>query len=114
MQGADKSISVVADVYTANSGNNPDKSVLYEAVGPAHEIYVVVEIEGYLYLTRGAVFSYREFQEDIAAPRKTDEEWQKELETQPDKGIPNWMKEIIVPLNGKSLDNEHIFYSTGC
>ena len=114
VQGADKSISVVADVYTANSGNNPDKSVLYEAVGPAHEIYVVVEIEGYLYLTRGAVFSYREFQEDIAAPRKTDEEWQKELETHPDKGIPNWMKEIIVPLNGKSLDNEHIFYSTGC
>ena len=114
VNGADKKISVVADVYTANSYNNPDKSVLYEAVGPAHEIYVVVELDGYLYLTRGAVFSYREFQEDIAAPRKTDEEWQQELQTQPDKGIPNWMKEIIVPLGGKSLDNEHIFYSSGC
>jgi hypothetical protein len=114
VEGADKSISVVADVYTANAGNNPNKSVLYEAVGPTHEIYVVVEIEGYLYLTRGAVFSYREFQEDIAAPRKTDEEWQQELETNPDKGIPDWMKEIIVPLNGKVLDNEHIFYSSGC
>ena len=114
VNGADKKISVVADVYTANSNNNPDKSVLYEAVGPAHEIYVVVELDGYLYLTRGAVFSYREFQEDIAAPRKTDEEWQQELQTQPDKGIPNWMKEIIVPLGGKSLDNEHIFYSSGC
>ena len=114
VNGADKKISVVADVYTANSYNNPDKSVLYEAVGPAHEIYVVVELDGYLYLTRGAVFSYREFQEDIAAPQKTDEEWQQELQTQPDKGIPNWMKEIIVPLGGKSLDNEHIFYSSGC
>lgn len=114
VQGADKSISVVADVYTANASNNENKSVLYEAIGPAHEIYVVVEIEGYLYLTRGAVFSYREFQEDLSAPRKTDEEWQKELETQPDKGIPNWMKEIIVPLNGRVIDNEHIFYSTGC
>ena len=114
VNGADKKISVVADVYTANSYNNPDKSVLYEAVGPAHEIYVVVELDGYLYLTRGAVFSYREFQEDIAAPRKTDEEWQQELQTQPDKGIPNWMKEIIVPLGGKRLDNEHIFYSSGC
>lgn len=114
VNGADKKISVVADVYTANSYNNPDMSVLYEAVGPAHEIYVVVEMDGYLYLTRGAVFSYREFQEDIAAPRKTDEEWQQELQTQPDKGIPNWMKEIIVPLKGKSLDNEHIFYSSGC
>lgn len=114
VNGADKSIAVVADVYTANGLNNPNKSVLYEAVGPAHEIYVVVEIDGYLYLTRGAVFSYREFQEDVAAPRTTDEEWQKSLETQPDKGIPNWMKEIIVPLEKESLDNEYIFYSSGC
>ncbi|MBO4722237.1 MAG: DUF3160 domain-containing protein [Muribaculaceae bacterium] len=111
--GADRNIAVVADVYTANADNNPTKSVLYEAVGPAHSIYVVVEIGGYLYLTRGAVFSYREFQEDIAAPRKTDEEWQEELKTQPNKGIPDWMKEVIVPI-GKPLDNEYLFYSSGC
>ena len=114
VSGADRSIAVVADVYTANADNNPSKSVLYEAVGPAHTIYVVVEVGGYLYLTRGAVFSYREFQEDIAAPRKTDEEWQNELKTQPNKGIPNWMKEVIVPLDKPALDNEYIFYSTGC
>lgn len=114
VNGADKSIAVVADVYTANADNNPAKSVLYEAVGPAHEIYVVVPIGGYLYLTRGAVFSYREFQEDIAAPRKTDEEWQQELKVQPNKGIPEWMKEVIVPIDGKALDNEHLFYSSGC
>lgn len=114
VQGADKSIAVVADVLTSNGMNNPNPSVLYEAVGPAHEIYVVVEIEGYLYITRGAVLSYREFQEGLETPRMTDEEWQQQLQTQPDKGIPNWMKEIIVPLNGKSLDNEHIFYSSGC
>lgn len=112
--GADRSIAVVADVYTANADNNPDKSVLYEAVGPAHSIYVVVEIGGYLYLTRGAVFSYREFQEDIAAPRKTDEEWQEELKSQPNKGIPSWMQEVIVPLDDQPLDNEYIFYSSGC
>ena len=114
VSGADKSIAVIADVYTANSDNNPNKNVLYEAVGPAHEIYVVVEVGGYLYLTRGAVFSYREFQEDIAAPRTTDEEWQQQLKTQPNKGIPSWMEELIVPLDGKPLDNEHFFYSTGC
>ena len=112
--GADRNIAVVADVYTANADNNPAKSVLYEAVGPAHSIYVVVEVGGYLYLTRGAVFSYREFQEDIAAPRKTDEEWQEELKTHPNKGIPEWMKEVIVPLENKVLDNEYIFYSSGC
>ena len=114
VQGADKSIAVVADVYTANSFNNPNKSVLYEAVGPAHQIYVVVEIEGYLYLTRGAVFSYREFEDGLNVPRHTDEEWQQELQTQPDKGIPDWMKEILVPLNGKKIENEYIFYSSGC
>jgi len=114
MTGADRSIAVVADVYTANADNNPNKSVLYEAVGPAHSIYVVVEVGGYLYLTRGAVFSYREFQEDVAAPRKTDEEWQNELKSQPNKGIPNWMKEVIVPLDKSALDNEYIFYSSGC
>ena len=114
VEGADKSIAVVADVYTANALNNENKSILYEAVGPAHEIYVVVEIEGYLYLTRGAVFSYREFQEDIMMPRLTDEEWQEQLKEQPDKGIPNWMKEIIVPIGRKKLDNEHVFYSSGC
>ena len=114
VSGADKSIAVVADVYTANAGNNPAKSVLYEAVGPAHEIYVVVEIEGYLYLTRGAVLSYREFQEDGAAPRLTDEEWQQQLEVQPNKGIPQWLLPFIVPLDGKQLDNEYIFYSSGC
>ena len=112
--GADKKVSLIADVYTANAKNNPNKSVLYEAVGPAHTIYVVVEIGGYLYLTRGAVFSYREFQDDIAAPRATDEEWQRTLETQPNKGIPSWMKEILVPLSEKLTDNETIFYSSGC
>ena len=112
--GTDRNIALVADVYTANADNNPSKSVLYEAVGPAHSIYVVVEIGGHLYLTRGAVFSYREFKEDIAAPRKTDEEWQQELKTQPHKGIPDWMKQVIVPFDNQQLDNEYIFYSTGC
>ena len=114
VEGADKKIALVADVYTANAFNNPNPAVVYEAVGPAHEIYVVVEIEGYLYLTRGAVFSYREFHEALDTPRLTDEEWQEQLKTNSNKGIPEWMKEIIVPLNGKSLDNEKIFYSSGC
>ena len=59
VEGADKKVALVADVYTANADNNPNKSILFEAVGDADEIYVVVEIDGYLYLTRGAVLSYR-------------------------------------------------------
>ncbi len=114
VQGADKKIAVVADVYTANAGNNPEKGVLYEAVGPAYEIYVVVEIDGYLYLTRGAVFSYREFKRPLDEQRMTDEEWQEKLEEYPSTGIPAWMREIIVPLKKAPEANETIFYSTGC
>ncbi len=114
VQGADKKVALVADVYTANADNNKNKSILFEAVGDADEIYVVVEIGGYLYLTRGAVLSYREFIQPIDQPRLTDEEWQKQLEENPRKGVPEWMKRIIVPLNKKPEMNEEFFYSSGC
>lgn len=97
VEGADKKVALVADVLTANGENNPNKSVVYEAVGPAYEIYVVAEIEGQLYLTRGAVFSYREFSREVFSDRLTDEEWQKNLKTNPTEGIPVWMNDIIIP-----------------
>ena len=114
VQGADKKVALVADVYTANADNNKEKSILFEAVGDADEIYVVVEIGGFLYLTRGAVLSYREFIQPIDLPRLTDEEWQKQLEENPRKGVPEWMKRIIVPLNKMPEMNEEFFYSSGC
>ena len=114
VQGADKKVALVADVYTANADNNPEKSILFEAVGAADEIFVVVEIGGYLYLTRGAVLSYREFIQPIDMPRLTDEEWQEQLEKNPRKGVPDWMKRIIVPLKEIPVVNEEFFYSSGC
>ena len=114
VQGADKKVALVADVYTANADNNPEKSILFEAVGDADEIYVVVEIDGYLYLTRGAVLSYREFIQPIDMPRLTDEEWQKQLEENPRKGVPDWMKTIILPLEKEPEVNEEYHYSSGC
>ena len=114
VEGADKKVALVADVYTANADNNPEKSILFEAVGLADEIYVVVEIDGYLYLTRGAVLSYREFTQPLSAPRLTDEEWQQQLEKNPRKGVPEWMKRIIVPLKKMPEANEDYFYSSGC
>lgn len=114
VQGADKKIALVADVYTANADNNPDKSILFEAVGDADEIYVIVEIGGYLYLMRGAVLSYREFIQPIDKPRLTDEEWQEQLKSNPRKGVPEWMKSIIIPLNKEPEVNEEFFYSSGC
>ena len=112
----DKKVAVVADVFTVNGDNVAikDKCVLYEGVGPAYEIYVVVEIDGSLYLTRGAVFSYREFTRLMSDPRMTDEEWQKELMKTPTGGTPVWMKEVTAPVKGIPADDEETFYSSGC
>ena len=116
VQGADKKVALIADVYTANAKNNPDKSVLFEGVGLADEIYVIVEIEGCLYIARGAVLSYREFTQPMDLQRLTDEEWQKQLEQEPRKGVPDWMKSILVPMSeGQKPElNEEFFYSSGC
>ena len=114
VEGADKSIAIVADVYTANLRNNPNHSILYEATGPAYEIYVAVPIGNELYLMRGGVFSYREFELSTDQQRLTDEEWQEKLKQKPFLGVPRWMDEITVPLEQTPTDNEEIFYSSGC
>lgn len=112
VQGPDKSVSVVADIYTANASNNPDKGILHVANGFVNDLFVVVEIEGYLYLTKGAVFSYHEFHTPMGT-RLTDEEWQEMLDEHEAPPVPEWMNEIIVPINPVP-SNEKIFYSSGC
>ena len=114
INGPDKSVACVADVYTANADNNPEKSVLYAATGPAYEIYVTVLIGDNLYLMRGAVLSYRELKRPLGEQRLTDEEWQQYLKEHPTEGIPSWMQEITVPLETEPEDNEEMFYSSGC
>ena len=114
IQGPDRNVALVADVYTANANNNPNKSILFEAVGPADEIYVVVEVGGCLYLTRGAVLSYREFTQPLDQQRLTDEEWQEKVKKAPRTGVPEWMNRIIVPLKKEPTPNEEFFYSSGC
>ena len=114
IQGADKSVALIADVYTANALNNPNHSILYAGTGPAFVIYVAVPVGNELYLMRGAVLSYRELKQSINQQRLTDEEWQEKLKAKPYLGVPKWMDEITVPLDNMPLDNEEIFYSSGC
>ena len=116
VQGPDRNMACVADVYTANMLNipNEEKAIIYEAVGPAYELYVIVEIQGQLWLTRGAVFSYREFGQPLNLPRLNDEEWQKKLEQSPDFGVPEWMAPVTVPLTKRPTPNAEILYSSGC
>ena len=68
--GTDKSISIIEKQPTAISSD----SVIYKAIGDVNAIYVVVEIDGFLYLTKGAKFSYHE----IFMPQEIDlkdEDW---------------------------------------
>ncbi|MDR2840130.1 MAG: DUF3160 domain-containing protein [Paludibacter sp.] len=114
VEGADKSIAIVADVFTRNIFGCNKSGILHEAVGKANNIYVVVEIEGNLYLTKGAVYSYYEFVQPKNI-RLTDEEWQQKLDSK--DGIPPypvWMNDIILKTNDDPKVDERIFYSSGC
>lgn len=111
VQGPDKSIAIVADIYTRNIRGCNKNGILHIATGNANNIYVVVEIEGNLYLTRGATFSYYEFVQPLGT-RLTDEEWQKMLEEKKAPAVPEWMKSILI--EKEPHVNERVFYSSGC
>jgi hypothetical protein len=84
----DKNMAVIADVHTS------EDMCLEEGVGHANEIYVVVPIEGKLYLTKGAVFSYREFVQP-SSDRLTDEAWQTMLKEKEAPPPPDWIRSFI-------------------
>jgi hypothetical protein len=121
VKGPDRSIAVAADVYTRNMPGDPKNGILHAATGKANEIYVIVEINGYLYLTRGAAFSYYEF---VMPPgtRLTDAEWQK-IEDNKSKrpAVQEWMKDIAVDkkpapnvIGGWNSDNGPECFDYGC
>jgi hypothetical protein len=89
----DRYIAIVADVYTYNGVDK--KECLEEAVGMGDEIYVIAEINGLLYLTRGAVFSQYEFTQPTSE-RLTDEEWQKQLLEHKEPPGHIWMNDIRI------------------
>jgi len=125
VQGPDRNMPVIADVHTA------DASALEVAVGKAHEIYVVVEIEGKLKLTRGAIFSFYEFSWP-SSDRLTDENWQSMLESSKAPEQPSWINyksnekksKVLLPLYKPDLEVipesstepgwKFIYYDTGC
>ena len=125
VEGPDKNMPVIADVHT-----NKDQ-VLEVGVGKAHAIYVIVEIEGKLKLTRGAIFSFYEF-EWPASDRLTDEKWQKMLENGNAPEQPEWInyksnnkiEKVLTPLYKPDIyeipDSSDepgwkiIYYDTGC
>ncbi|MCT4594429.1 MAG: DUF3160 domain-containing protein [Anaeromicrobium sp.] len=101
----DKNMALIGDIHNIGSG-----AYFEVGVGPASEMYVVVPIDGKLYLTRGAVFSYYEF---VSEERLTDEKWQKIIKENKEPTQPLWMKNFInmdkiqIPMPAEP-------YSTGC
>jgi len=124
IDGPDKNMPVIADVHTA------DDEALEVGVGKAHEIFVIVDIDGKLKLTRGAIFSYYEFWQPISQ-RLTDEAWQNKLELsappQPDwteiyksdavlpkKLRPTYVPPGDIPKSSTEPGWKIMYYDTGC
>lgn len=97
-------VSVVADVYRNNG------TYLEEATGLADELYVVVEINGKPYLTRGTVFSYYEFN---SGQPLTDEQWQKQLLEGKAPTRPSWTNEITVRTNSLEAKEAYSLLGAG-
>jgi len=113
VKGPDQSVAIVADVYTRNVPDCDKDGILHVATGKVNDIYVVIEIDGYLYLTKGATFSFFEFVRPLNT-RLTDEEWQETLEKKAKPAIPVWMKDIMFLDPKKPEVDEEVFYSSGC
>jgi hypothetical protein len=88
----DKNMAVIADFHTIAPNEFSDGGYMEAGVGPAYEIYVVAPIDGKLYLTRGAVFSYHEF---ISTERLTDETWQQMINEDKQPPMPKWTNSFI-------------------
>jgi hypothetical protein len=93
-------VALVADVYQYNG------EYLEEAVGMVDEIYVVTEINGRPYLTKGAVFSYYEFN---SGQPLSDEDWQKRLLSGKPMKRPIWVNDIIVETESLESKPEYSF-----
>ncbi|HOP81415.1 MAG TPA: DUF3160 domain-containing protein, partial [Armatimonadota bacterium] len=102
----DKDMAIVADVHTS------EDTCLEEGTGRAGAIYVVVPIEGKLYLTRGAVYTHYEFMHP-SSDRLTDEKWQEILQSGKQPPLVDWTKNFLVPVkNMPPLEFES--FNGGC
>ena len=111
VKGAERSVALVADVFTRNVPGCGKNGILHEATGTANAIYVLVDIGGLTYLTRGATFSYYEFVRPLDE-RLTDEEWQQMLRDGKAPDVPEWIRPYL--LKQLPVVNEGFFYSSGC
>lgn len=101
---ADKDSAVVVDIHNAFG------DVLQEATGRIGAIFVVVPIEGELYLTRGGVFIQYEFVHP-ASDRLTDEKWREILDAGEAPPLAEWTDSFIVETETPMVFE---YVSSGC
>lgn len=111
VKGSSRSVALVADVFTRNVQECGKNGILHEATGTANALYVLVDIGGQIYLTRGATFSYYEFVRPLGE-RLTDDEWQKMLKDGKAPDVPSWIRPYL--LDHVPTVDETYFYSSGC
>jgi hypothetical protein len=90
-------MAVVADVFTTNA------DCLELGVGRADDLFCIVNIGGYNYLTRGSVFSFYEFTKPISE-RLTDDEWRKMLNDEKEPERQGWYKDILINKCGEKIN----------
>ena len=111
VSGPDRNVAQVADVFTRNVTGCEKSGILYEATGAPNIIYVVVEVDGEYYVTRGASYSYYEFVRPLG-DRLTDEQWQEMLRQGQAPAVPEWFAPLLI---GEPVEvDERYIYSTGC
>jgi hypothetical protein len=98
MAGEDLTTALTTDVYRYNGEH------LQASVGFGDIIYVIAEINGLPYLTKGAVFSYYEF---TSSSPLTNKEWENTLRTKAPPR-PSWQKELFI--QAKSVKDLPISY----
>ena len=104
----EKYMAIAADVYTYENKDGTG-NCLEECVGMGDEIYVIAEINGLLYLTRGAVYSHYEFTQPTSE-RLTDEAWQKQLLDHKERKAAVWMNDIKINIpHPKTTPNFNLY-----
>ncbi len=91
-------IAKVADIYTRQILNAPDNGILHAGLGLVNSIYVLVENNGHIYLTEGAVYDYRLA---VFGGRLNDDDWRKELNNDYNVGRQKWMDPYILKENDR-------------
>jgi hypothetical protein len=71
-------------------------SVFYNALGNADAIYAVVEIGGYLYIAKGAVFSCYEIERKESEKALLLKDWRKTVDAGKTPAAAPWIKDYIV------------------